>query len=204
MPNLAQGGLRWVRSKTGVKTPPMEIWPVASGYATGLFRGDLVKFASDGTIQACAAGNTPYGVLVGADQYVEAGVLRKGGNFLPASTTFSPSTVGSVNESRVRVIPGKFQIFEVDADDATSITTIAAAYNSVGENADIAVGAGGNTTTGVSTHILDISTHATTNTLVLRIVGVQSGPTNDVTAINAKYLVEFNLSQEPPFTSTGT
>jgi len=201
MANNTYGGFRFNKMRNGSRTPVVEVWPVASGYATAIFRGDPVKKVDDGTIEVAAAGDTDIlGIADGVEQYNESGVLRKG-NYLPASTTFSPSTVGSVNESRVRVILARDTVFEVDADDGSSVTTVAAAHGVVGENCDH-VAAAGSTATGRSAYALDISTHVAT-AAQWRIVGIASDPLNDVTSTRAKYLVEVNESNQPQFSTSG-
>jgi hypothetical protein len=203
MANIFQGGFRWNRQKDSGEQPGFLRLPVASGYGTGIFRGDPVKRISDGSIQVAAAGNPIVGFAWGAEQYVGSdGLFRKGGSFLPASTTY---TGGLMAEqcSYVRVIPAIGALFEVDALAATA-TTLAGWQAFVGENADLNAGGGGNVTTGVSSFSLDVSTHATTNTLVFRIEEISLRFDADPTVASFKLLVSVNLCQDTPYTSTGT
>lgn len=204
MANVVQGGFRFKRMRTGGHQYAPLIMPVVSGYGTGLFRGDAVKLVSTGGINAAAAGDAVLGFMDGAVQYVGTdGVLRKGGNFLPASTTYSGGLY-SETCSLVRIIPVLGALFEVDADDGSTATTLAAFGAFVGENADLVAGAGGNTTTGVSSMQLDISTHGTANTLAFRIEEVSNRFDADPTVTNFKLIVSVNLAQSVPYTSTGT
>lgn len=205
MANVAIGGFRVYGTITGGEGvfPSPITSELASGYATGVFTGDIIIPVSDGTVAVGAAANNGLlmGVVVGCS-YVTGG-KRKPSPFVPASTTFSPTTVGSVNASYVSWVPLTGDvILEIDADDATTVTSIATAIAIIGENADLAAGAGGDTTTGQSTMLLDISTHATT-TANFRVIGIKKTADNDVTAINAKYLVICNEGFLPPYTATG-
>lgn len=213
MANSAKGGFRWQGERNAPGSQPrVEIMPVANNNTTAIFKGDLVKRVNDGTIVAITtATDAIYGVADGVEQYWDGTGLRKG-NYLPAATTFSPTTVGSERESLVRVIvctPGS-TILECDADDGSTITTLAAAQDVVGENCEAIVSGTGDTTSGISGHLLDISTNATTAALGLRIIGIKGGSggrgqvDNDVTATRAKYLVVVNDSTETPMNTTGT
>ncbi len=207
MANLSKGGFRpWGTYSGGQGNfPGTKVAETVNNYGTGLFRGDIIIAVSDGTCAIAAASSN--GVLLGVAvgfSYVVTG-RREPMPCLPASTTFSPTTVGSPNASWVNYIPltGDL-ILEVDADDGTTVTTIATALALVGENADLVTGTG-DTTTGVSGMLLDISTHATT-TANFRIVGVTEYPhftNNDLTLTRAKYLVTCNEGFLPPYTTTG-
>lgn len=204
MANTALGGFRWVKSRSGGVHPPIEVKPVANNYATAICRGDVLKLVSDGTVAVASAGDTVlYGVADGVEQMsvAAAGGLIKG-NRVAANTTFSPTTVGSPNETRVRVIPFYGQVFEVDVDTAQA--DIATAVGLIGNNADH-VATAGNATSGRSGHVLSGTTG--TGTAGFRIIGIVGYPgnmlDNDVTAVNWKALVEVNESTDPAFTTTG-
>jgi len=199
MANTSIGGFRFVKMRNGSKLPVVEVYPVADDYNTGIFRGDPVKLLNDGTIAVAAAGDTDIlGIADGAAQYNDGSVVRPG-NYLPAST--SHSGLGAPDCSMVRVILARDAVFEVDADDGSTITTVAGAFNAVGENADHASGTG-STSTGRSGYVLDISTK-TNGAAQWRIVGVSTAPDNDPTSTRAKYLVEVNESGQPQFTTSG-
>lgn len=203
MANTAIGGFRFHKMRNGANRPHVEELPVASAYATGIFRGDPVKRASDGTIQAAAAGDTNVlGVADGVVRYKASDGTIKSGNFLPASTTYSGAPHTSNPEaSIVRVILARDVIFEADANTAAASFT--AAQSLIDNNADVAAGAGGSTTTGRSTYVLDNSSTGTA-TAQCRIVGIATDPLNDVTSTNWKALIEFNESTEVQFGTTGT
>ena len=43
------------------------VYPIATGYATGIFRGDMVKLVAGGGIESAAAGNRVLGVFDGVE-----------------------------------------------------------------------------------------------------------------------------------------
>lgn len=186
---------------------------VASSYGTQLSKGDIIIGVSDGTVAIGAAANNGLllGVIIGCS-YVVAG-KRTPSDFIPATTAFSPTTVGSPNASLVQYLPltGDL-VLSVDADEATTFSTYATALGAIGENADIASPGSPSTVIGVSTMCLDISTHAT-STANFRIVGVQGytleggpvtgAPWNDPIVTRFKYLVVCNEGLLPPYTATG-
>jgi hypothetical protein len=197
MSNIQRGGFRWRASKldpAGVSVPLM-ILPVASAYGTVLYRGDPVKLASTGTIQAAAPGDSIYGVFDGAEQYYDGVQIRKGGS-LPVSTYGSNLT----RQSKARVILARDQVFEIDADDASTFTTQATYQAAVGENAEWATGTHVGDQSGA---LLDISTHATTNTLSVRIIDIPNQEGQDFASIGVKLHVEFNLIQDATASATG-
>ncbi len=215
MANIQQGGFRpWGSLSMGKgHFGNLMVQEVASSYGTQLSKYDIIIGVSDGTVAIGAAANN--GLLLGVINgcsYVYQG-KRLLSDFIPATTAFSPTTVGSANASLVEFYPltGDL-VMEVDADEATTFATYATALGAIGENADIASPGSPSTTIGVSTMLLDISTHATT-TANFRIVGVQGytleggpitgAPWNDPTVTHFKYLVVCNEGLLPPYTATG-
>lgn len=215
MANQTNGGFRVWGTVTGGEgaMPTTFVQEVASGYATALGIGDIIIPVSDGTVARGAASND--GLLVGVItglSYVAGGITigRSLSNYVPASTTFTPTTVGSANASLVQYVPLTADvILEVDADDGTTATTAATQIAMIGENADLAVGTA-DAVTGVSGFALDISTHAT-SAANFRIVGIRnytlqagfSTLDNDPTASRFKFLVVVNEGFWPSYTTTG-
>ena len=215
MANIQYGGFRPWGTLSGGKghfgNPFVQ--EVANNYGTQLSKFDIIIGVSDGTVAIGAAANNGLllGVIIGCS-YVVAG-KRTPSDFIPASTTFSPTTVGSSAASLVEYLPltGDL-VLEVDADEATTFATYATALGAIGENADIASPGSPSTTIGVSTQCLDISTHATT-TANFRIIGVEgytleggpitTSPWNDPTVTRFKYLVVCDEGLLPPYTATG-
>jgi len=191
MSNIVRGGARWKRNKHSPDStdPPIQILPVASAYGTALYRGDFVKVLSDGTIAACSAGDTIYGVVSHVPQYYDGTVVRAGGS-LPASTTWG-SVIG--RESLVAVIPVRGQIFSLCADDGTTAVTQATFESYVQENVEWVAGTHVGDQSGT---LADISTHATTNTLSLRIENIPNKNFQDFTSTGVELEVSVNLVQD--------
>jgi len=204
MANVTKGGFRpWGTFSGGQGVVPSTFTrEIASGYGTALFRYQPIKSVSDGTIAAAAAGEVILGVAVGYS-YVRSG-KREPSNTVPASTTFSPTAVGSANASLCHYIWCTPDIiFEADADDGTTVTTLAAAIGLIGNNTDHVVGTG-DATTGLSAAAIDISlTSGGTNTAQWRIVDVLKSADNDPTLTRWKLLVTCNEGEHPAYTSTG-
>lgn len=195
MANIQQGGFRYVFSSThGV---PQEFTrELASGYGTAVAPGDVIIQVSDGTVAIAGATDEPFGIVT-AVSYVLSG-KRTPALVIPASTSFTPSTVGSVAASYVTFIPTipSVNFFEVDADDGTTFTTIATQISALGENCSTTTGTP-DATTGTSGFSLDISTHAVTESLVWRIVDIVKRSDNDPTVTRYKFIVTANHSGWP-------
>lgn len=201
-PNIQKGGFRyWGSIFAENVTPRLIACQVATNYGTALFKGDPVARVSDGSVAQAAAGANIFGVVAGVKYRNADGVLVEK-DYVPASTTYTPDILRTI----VYVIPATpFTIFEVDADDGSSITTVANARAIVWENCDHIFTTAGSTATGLSGCQLDISTHATTSSgwRVLDLAPYPSG--NDPTLIQAKYLVICNETNNWPgtFSTTG-
>ena len=209
MANVLKSGFRPIGTLSGSPLPKPLVRPVANNYGTALGIYDVVAQTTDGTtiVGAAATAGAILGVATGFS-YVTQG-KRIQSNYLPANTTFSPTTVGSLNESLVEFIPLTPDVIcEVQCDDATTATTIAGYNALVGENCDIAAGTA-NSTTGISGQLLDISTHATA-TFNFRIIQIPSYSLetnkqviNDPASIYFRVWVVCNESIWPTGTATG-
>jgi len=157
---------------------------VPSTDATALFIGDPVILAgsADATLTAptvtratAAGGNRITGVVVG---------------FRPNDAIIAAGYRAASTNAYVLVTDDPDQLYEIQDDSVGG--NLAAA--DIGLNADLVAGTG-NTPTKKSGFMLDTSTKATTNTLQLRIVGLQDRADVEVGA-NAKVLVRLNLTTE--------
>jgi len=139
---------------------------IASGYATSIFYGDLVKRISDGTIQKDTGTSTatPCGVFLGVS-FVNASTGQvQQQQYYPASTAIKSGT----------------KIFAVVADDPDTLFQVAVVSGttvisgvgiaSIGENATLVQNAGVTASGDSKVAILDST--ATTNTLPIRIIDV--------------------------------
>lgn len=198
--NFQHNGFRYWGSVFAENVAP-RVTPcqVATGYATGIFKGDPVKRLADGSVAVAIAGDPIFGVSMGAKYRNADGVLVEK-DFLPASTTYPTDLLRSI----VMVVPATpFTIFEVDG--ASAVTTVAIARTMVWENCDHLLTIPGNTATGLSGAQLDITTHATTASQ-WRIWDLSPIPVaNDPTQVLAKYLVIANKTHNWPgtFSTTG-
>ena len=139
---------------------------IASGYATSIFFGDLVKRISDGTIQldGGTATATPVGVFMGVSFTNSSTGQIQQQQFYPASQSIASGT----------------KIFAVVADDPDTLfqaavvsgTTVitGVGITSIGNNASLVQNAGSTTSGNSAVAILDST--ATTNTRPIRIIDV--------------------------------
>lgn len=200
MSNTATPGFKFRRQRNGGTNPLVEIRTVATGNSLGIYKGDPLKLVNDGTVIYAAAGDNVYAVADGVENYFDGAVNRRG-TYLPASTAW-----GTVRErrSQVRCILARDALFEVDCDDAVTATSEASYEALINENCNSHTGAGGSTTTGLSSYVLDISTHTTnTGTSQWRIVDIARNVNQDFASTYVKLIVEANLSDEPQYSTTG-
>ena len=139
---------------------------IASGYATNIFYGDLVKRISDGTIEKDAGTTTatPTGIFLGV-QFTNGSTGQvQQQQFYPASQSIKSGT----------------QIFAVVADDPDTLFQVAVVsgttvitgvgISAIGNNATLVQNAGSTTTGNSAVAILDST--AVTATLPIRIIDV--------------------------------
>ena len=165
---------------------------IAAGNTNAIYQGAPVIPLSTGVIDAvgAAAGGTVglLGVFWGCE-YVSSTTGKKVfSNFWPGSGANTNFPV------KAFVYDDPSQLFVV----ATS--NVVAGFNDEAEvraavfaNANFATAASGSTTTGISSATLDLNTIATTNTLNLRIMGIQDDPENaDFTDEGIPVIVRLN------------
>jgi hypothetical protein len=213
MANVQLNGFRYYGNLAGSTADPMTlVRPVANNYGTQLSIGDCIIPVSDGTVAIAAANSAQVlGVVTGTSLWSSGKRIEQ--NWIPANTTFSPTTVGSIQESLVQYIPfTPWNVFEVRGAAAT-VTTIATQVSLIGENCALSLGSGGDTTLGLSSMSLDISTHATSLNQFM-IIGLKGYTLEvalagnlldqDVTAASYPYLVIANQGFFPSYTAAGT
>jgi len=139
---------------------------IASGYATNIFYGDLVKRISDGTIEKDTGTTTatPCGVFLGVSFTNSSTGQVQQQQFYPASQSIKSGT----------------KIFAVVADDPDTLFQVAVVsgttvitgvgISAIGNNATLVQNAGSTTTGDSKVALLDST--ATTNTLPIRIIDV--------------------------------
>lgn len=165
-----------------------------SGFSVDLQIGDPVDLVAGGTVGLANGGETPFGIVVGVEQYHDGTILKRpGGKRLPGGTTWT----ALLNEARVLVVPVSKCDWRICVDDNTTATTETAYRALRGKNAV-------HTCVGVSASKdakpqLDATT-ATTATHEWRIVEIPSG--QDFDATNVEVVVRANFSSEPGWPAT--
>lgn len=138
-------------------------YKIASGYSTSIFKGDVVKLVTGGTVErdTADAAMTPIGVFMGCSYTDPTLGYKLFSNYFPASTAADDIVAYVVDDPNV--------LFKVAIVSAT--TTIGdLAITDIGANIAM-VDNTGDTATGNSA-IAGSDTPATTNTLPLRIVAL--------------------------------
>lgn len=205
-PNYPWQGLRLFKYKDGYGGPLTIEGHVASAYGTAIYPGDPVARQSDGSYARAAAGGGAgiSGVVNRVLRYKDtAGYVRTTGcTYLPASISWTAHGERSLLE----IIPVKAAQFLGCTNAALASLTVA--RQSEGENVDHVFGTA-DTGLGISPTLLDIATHATTNTLQWRLVNLL--PTdnefsiwNDPTQTNHFWVVEANVVLDVPGVPSAT
>jgi hypothetical protein len=169
---------------------------IASGYATSIFYGDLVKRISDGTIEKDIGTTTatPCGVFLGVSFTNSNGQVQQQ-QFYPASQSIKSGT----------------QIFAVVADDPDTLfqvvscsatTTVAGmGISAIGNNIALIQNAG-STTSGNSAVAIDEGTQATTSSLPIRIIDVVRETATGADTF-VEFIVKINATMHQYNNSTG-
>ena len=206
--NRHKYGFRFYSSASGSGRPACVEALVASAYQAnvgggstnvGISIGDPVDLLSTGFVELSndtATRDTLWGVVMGiANAKVDANGKARPASYLPGATSYSLEET----TSKLIVAPFGDNIWEIDVDDATTATTLAAYRAFVGENADFVYSPDTtNSDRPRANPVLDISTHATTAALHFRIVGVSKTRENaDFSGANVKLLVQLNQGIDP-------
>jgi hypothetical protein len=170
---------------------------IASGYATSIFYGDLVKRVSDGTIEKDTGTTTatPVGVFLGVTFVNQSTGQPQQQQYYPASQAIASGS----------------KIFAVVADDPDTLfqvvscssgTTVAGmGISAIGNNIAL-IQTAGSTITGNSSVAIDEGTQATTNTLPIRIIDVvRETATGSDTFV--EFIVKINATMHQYNNSTG-
>lgn len=172
--------------------------PIASGYATSIFNGDVVKLSSDGVLvkETGTTTATPVGVFLGCTYTDPTLKYKLFSQYFPANTVAS--------DIQAYVADDPDQLFKVAL---VSGTTVIAGYGRtiVGTNVPLVQNAG-SATTGNSAVAVNGGSAATTASLPIRIIDVVPETVDDsgnytevIVKWNAPY---FTLSEGTPNTIT--
>lgn len=183
--SLKNGGFISVRSQSGHSIGLMVTYPIANSYATNIFKGDLVKLGTDGTIQKVTVSTDyPIGVFAGM---VPMGQGRNPGSYFVAGTSASAGFT-----LKGMVIADPLSLFEVQADGSVSV-------GDVGANFDVTVGTGV-TTYGISTSRVHASSRSDAAGMV-KCLGISDRADNLATDAYPFLIVKINNTQNLTKTS---
>ncbi len=165
---------------------------IASDNSNPIFQGMAVIPLAAGVIddlQAAAGGNVSIVGVFNGCEYVSSTtgeVIR--------SNTWPGSGADSNFPVRAFLYDNPAQLFTIATSNVVSAANTEAEIRAaVFANIAFATGNSGSTTTGISSATADLNTIATTNTLAMRIMGVQDDPDNaDFTAAGIPLIVRIN------------
>lgn len=162
---------------SGIQNGGTSKYKIADGYATAIFKGDIVKLVAAGTIQVSGNADTAnVGVFNGCFYNDPTTQKPTWSNYYPGSIT---PTVGDIDAF---VYDDPNMLFEIQ-DNATLGQT------AVGDNAD-QVYAAGSTINGQSKSELGAAAGGAAQ---LRIIRICEDPENsDIASANANWIVRFN------------
>ena len=156
-------------------------YKIASGSATAIFQGDLVRPLTNGTVTR-AAGNTSYAVV---------GVFN--GCFYNDPTSGKPTFRNSY-PGGIPPTQGDITAFVVDDPDAVFLMNADAVFAQADlfRNYSLTTDTG-NTTTGISEVMLDVAVTGTAGSYVVQAIDICQDPENDdLSTSNANILVRIN------------
>ena len=170
----------------------MTEYRIAAGNTNPIFSGMAVIPLAGGVIddlQAAAGGNVSIVGVFGGCEYVSSTTGETVfGNFWPGSGADSTFPV------KAFLYDDPNQLFTIATSNVVAAANTEAEIRAaVFANIAFATGNSGSTSTGMSSATADLNTIAATNTLALRIMGVQNDPDNaDFTAAGIPLIVRIN------------
>ena len=170
----------------------MTEYRIASDNSNPIFNGMAVIPLAGGVIddlQAAAGGNVSIVGVFGGCEYVSSTTGETiFGNYWPGSGADSDFPV------KAFLYDDPNQLFTIATSNVVAAANTEAEIRAaVFANIALATGNSGSTSTGMSSATADLNTIATTNTLALRIMGVQNDPDNaDFTAAGIPLIVRIN------------
>lgn len=162
MQTLAPFGLRPSYHPTGIDRGTS--YPIASGYATAIFKGDPVILSAAGTITAGAAASDLIGVFNGVE-YTDALGKPTYSNFWPAGQVVFANSV-----TTMWVWDTPDMVYDVQANGSV-------AAGAIGNQSDIVMGAG-SVQTGLSTTVLSAALAGVGVQGQFRVVDYNRDPSN--------------------------
>jgi hypothetical protein len=154
---------------------------ILKNYNTAIFQGDLVAASTNGTIvRATATTNPVVGVFNGVF-YTDPTTQK------PTFKNYYPGTV-SANDIIANIIDDPNVVYEIKADESFPTASLFANYSIVATTGD--------TASGRSREVLDVSTGDSSSTFVLQAIDISQDPDNsDQSTSNVNVLVRINAHQ---------
>ena len=137
---------------------------IATGYASDIYTGMPVKMASDGTLQAAAAGDAFIGTFAGCE-YLPSGAQR------PVVSPSWPANAAATNIIAYYTMD-PYIVYEIQANGPIAQTNIGNQFNFGG--------AANSNGLGYSTAYLDTATVTTSGNAQMRVIGIANGIDNAV------------------------
>lgn len=151
-------GLRPAFHPTGLDRATALADGIVSGYASNILKGQPVKYATGGVIQAAAAGDAFVGAFAGVEWTATTG-RRQISNYWPANTAYQTGSCVAYFYADPDIV------YEIQADGSLAQT-------SIGDEADLSNVTAGSTTTGLSQCTLSTSLVGAGNSAQMRIVNL--------------------------------
>lgn len=175
-------GLKPIRTQSGTPfSGSFDVFTVPAGDGTAIYIGDPVTKTGNGTGQTVNGVMYPDCVIAATTDIIDGVVI----GVLPDVSTSLPYRAASTLR-RLAVCTDPDMLYEVQ--EGNSGTPLA--LNDVGNNISLTVTAG-STTTGLSGSVIDNTTIATTNTLLLKVIAPVNRPDLAVGLAN-RWLVRIN------------
>ena len=186
-------GLRPIsRQGSSVSSNGMTEYRIAAGNTNPIFHGMAVIPLAGGVIddlQAAAGGNVSIVGVFGGCEYVSSTTGK------PVWSNYWPGSGANTDHPvKAFVYDDPNQLFQIATSNVVAgQDTEAEVRTSVFANIAFATGNSGSTATGLSSATADLNTVNTTNTLALRIMGIQDDAANsDFTAAGIPLIVRIN------------
>ena len=154
---------------------------ILKNYNTAIFQGDLVAASTNVTIVRAAAGTNPVVGVFNGVFYTDPTTQK------PTFKNYYPGTV-SANDIIANIIDDPNVVYEIKADESFPTASLFANFS--------VVATAGDTASGQSREVLDVSTGDSSSTFVLQAIDISQDPDNsDQTTSNVNVLVRINAHQ---------
>jgi hypothetical protein len=157
-------GLRPAFHPSGLDRAQALAGGIASGYASGILKGQPVKYATTGVIQAAAAGDAFCGAFAGVE-WTDVTGRRQISNQWVANTAYQTGTCVAYFYNDPNIV------YEIQADGSL-------AQSAIGDEADLSNVTAGSTTTGLSQATISTTLKGAGNNGQMQIVDLAPYPDN--------------------------